>query len=124
MSATTMQSAKVLMFRRVEKALPQVDTSVSELKELLGVYEQLIGLLRDTYDDGVDAFTDSLVLLLVRGREALAGGTEEFAARALLKEMRDELRHFPQTLRSLLPGIGPRLGESIQGKMGIQFARY
>jgi hypothetical protein len=80
--------------------------------------------LRETYDEGLDVLTDSLVVLVVRCRDALASGIDEEAGVALLKEMKAELRQMPRTLRSILPGIGPRLGESIEHKLGIQFASY
>lgn len=117
-----MRDSKVLPFRRVVKS--DASALTSELKELLAVYDRLIDLLRETYDEGLDLLTDSLVMSAVRCREALASGIEEKSGREMVKEMREELRQMPRTLRSLLPGIGPRLGESLEQKLGIQFSSY
>lgn len=124
MSAKIYEGSNVLIFKRVPKHVVPTETAAMELGELLIIYDQLIALLRQTYDEGLDSFTDSLVGLVVRCREELANGVDEVAGQALLKEMKGELRQFPRTLRSLLPGIGPRLGESIERKLGVQFARY
>lgn len=124
MSEKTPKDSNVLPFKRVAKPLPPKESAIPELRELLVVYDQLIGLLRGTDDDGLHALTDNLVQLVVRCREAMTDGTSNDALWGIVKELRKELREMPQTLRSLLPGIGPRLGESIQQKLGIQFSRY
>lgn len=121
---TDKKDAKVLLFRRAAKGSDPVATVASELRELLQVYDRLIALLRETYDEGLDILTDSLVVLVVRCRDALASGIDEKTGLALANEMKTELRQIPRTLRSLLPGIGPRLGESIEYKLGIQFSSY
>jgi hypothetical protein len=124
MSEKNIKASNVLPFKRVADRTTPKDTAASELKELIPVFDHLIVLLRETDDEGIDAFTDELVMAVVRCREALANGMDETAAQTMLKEMRDELRAFPRTLRSLLPGIGPRLGESMEYKLGIQFSKY
>jgi hypothetical protein len=124
MSEKNINPSNVLAFKRIAKQDAPKDVAASELKELLPVFDQLIVLLRETDDEGIDSFTDELVMAVVRCREALENGMDEQTAQAMLKEMRDELRAFPRTLRSLLPGIGPRLGESMEYKLGIQFSKY
>jgi hypothetical protein len=124
MSEKNITASNVLPFKHVAKQSAPKDMAASELKELLSVFDHLIVLLRETDDDGIDSFTDELVMAVVRCREALASGVDETTAQIMLKEMRDELRAFPRTLRSLLPGIGPRLGESMEHKLGIQFSKY
>jgi hypothetical protein len=127
MSEKKPEDSNVLLFRPVPKrtsSKTQVATLTSELRELLAVYDQLIGLLRETDNEGVDILTDSLVMLTVRCREALGEGMDDGSALEMLKEMRTELRQTPKNLRSLLPGIGPRLGESLQYKLGIEFSKY
>lgn len=116
----------VLPFKRVTKSesQSQLQALASELGELLGIYERLIALLRETDDEGLDTLTDGMVMAVVRCREILAAGLEEMPAQEMVKEMRGELHQMPRTLRSLLPGIGPRLGESIEHKLGIQFSAY
>jgi hypothetical protein len=114
----------VLTFKRPAKQVAPPLTAVAEMRELLIVYDRLIALLRETDNDGLDLLTDSLLVLIMRSRSALAGPNDEEASRALIREMRKELREFPKNLRSLLPGIGPRLGESLQWKLGIEFAKY
>jgi hypothetical protein len=114
----------VFLFKPVAKEASPAVTTASELKEMLIVYDQLIALLRETYDEELDSLTDSLVILVVRCREALANGIDEKTVCAMIKELKAELRQIPRTLRSLLPGIGPRLGESIERKLGIQFSKY
>lgn len=96
----------------------------AELRELLHVYDQLISLLRETDNDSLDTLTDSIVLSVVRCRERLAGGCNEEDVLKMVRELRAGLHETPRTLRSLLPGLGPRLGESLEHKLGIQFARY
>jgi len=121
------EGSNVLLFRPIPKrssSKTQVAELYAELRELLVVYDQLIGLLRETDNDSLDILTDSLVMLVVRCREALKTGMEDRTALELVKEMRAELRQTPKTLRSLLPGIGPRLGESLEYKLGIQFLKY
>lgn len=95
-----------------------------QLQELLITYDQLISLLRETDDEGLDALTDSIVESVVRCRRALAAGLDETAGQKMLKDMRAGLREIPRTLRALLPGLGPRLGESIEHKLGIRFGSY
>ena len=98
--------------------------SNAELRELLHVYDQLIALLRETDNDSLDALTDSIVLSVVRCRENLAEGCDEESVLRMVKELRAGLHETPRTLRSLLPGLGPRLGESLEHKLGIQFSGY
>jgi hypothetical protein len=130
MSAENEKGARILSFKRPAKrgapAAPAATATSAalELKTMLGVYERLIELLRETYDEGLDILTDSLVLSTVHCREALKNGIDEQTGQQMVKKMREELRQIPQTLRALLPGIGPRLGESIQCKLGIQFAKF
>jgi hypothetical protein len=117
-----MNDNKVLPFTRVDR----VDSAAlaSELRDLLVVYDKLTNLLRETYDEGLDLLTDNLVMSAVRCREALASGIEKKNGQAMTKEMRDELRQLPRSLRSLLPGIGPRLVESLEQKLGIRFSSF
>jgi hypothetical protein len=68
--------------------------------------------------------TDGIVLSVVACRDAMTIGVDENAGQKMLQEMREGLRQFPRNLRSILPGLGPRLGESIQHKLGIQFSMY
>lgn len=96
----------------------------AELRELLQVYDQLIALLRETDNDSLDILTDSILLSVVRCRETLAGGCDDETTLRMVRELRAGLHETPRTLRSLLPGLGPRLGESLEHKLGIQFARY
>lgn len=98
--------------------------SIVELRQVLAVYDRLIALLRETDNDGLDMITDSMLLSVVRCREMLAGPHDEVRLAADLKDMRLNLHEFPRTLRSLLPGLGPRLCESLEHKLGIQFAQY
>lgn len=98
--------------------------AASELKALLDVYDRLIALLRETDNDGLDMLTDGFVRSVVRCREALAVGVDAETGPLLVKEMRVGLREFPLTLRSLLPGLGPRLSESLEHKLKIQFSKY
>jgi transposase len=127
MSEKKSERSNVLLFRPVPKrtsSKTQTAELHSELRELLAVYDQLIGLLRETDSESLDILTDSLVMLVVRGREALKTKADDRTVLELVKEMRSELRQTPKTLRSLLPGIGPRLGESLQYKLGIEFSKY
>lgn len=96
----------------------------AELRTLLQVYDQLIALLRETDNDSLDILTDSIVLSVVRCREALAAGCDDDTVLRMVRELRAGLHETPRTLRSLLPGLGPRLGESLEHKLGIQFSRY
>lgn len=96
----------------------------AELAELLHVYDQLIALLRETDNDSLDALTDSILVSVVRCREKLADGCDEETVLRMVKELRAGLHETPRTLRSLLPGLGPRLGESLEHKLGIQFSGY
>lgn len=95
-----------------------------ELRELLQVYDRLISLLRDTDNDGLDILTDGLVLSVVRCRDVLAQGGNEAAVQNMTRELRTGLREMPGTLRALLPGLGPRLVESLEHKLGIRFLGY
>lgn len=122
MSDLTSSGNNVLPFRR--KPVPPEQTTTGQLQALLLIYDRLIALLRETDDDGLDALADSLVAMVVRCRAALGDGMDEAAARICLKEMRAGLHEIPRTLRALLPGLGPRLGESMERKLGIQFALY
>lgn len=127
MSEKNPEGSNILLFRRAPKKIStrsKVATLSFELRELLDVYDRLIGLLRETDNDSLDLLTDSLVILVVRCREALKAGLDDGTALELLREMQSELRQTPKTLRSLLPGIGPRLGESLEYKLGIQFSKF
>jgi transposase len=127
MSEKNPDRSNVLLFRPVPKRTSSKARTAelhSELRELLAVYDQLIGLLRETDSESLDILTDSLVMLVVRSREALKTKADDRTVLELVKEMRSELRQTPKTLRSLLPGIGPRLGESLQYKLGIEFSKY
>ncbi|MDQ7970353.1 MAG: hypothetical protein REI95_11980 [Oxalicibacterium faecigallinarum] len=124
MIENTLHTSNVLPFKRpVKRSFPDT-TPAFELGKLLVIYDQLIGLLRETYDEGLDYFTDGLVGMVVRCREGLSNGMCDEDAEKMLKEMRDELHHFPRNLRAILPGIGPRLGESLEYKLGVQFAKF
>ena len=101
-----------------------VTTTALELNTMLIIYDRLIMHLRENCDDGLELLTDNLIALVVRCRTALANGMEEQAGLQMMREMREELRLLPGTLRSLLPGIGPRLCESMEYKLGIQFSRF
>lgn len=96
----------------------------AELGELLRVYDQLIALLRETDNDSLDILTDSIVLSVVRCREMLACGCDDGSIQRMVRELRAGLHETPRTLRSLLPGLGPRLGESLEHRLGIQFLAY
>lgn len=122
MSADHREGSNVLPFKRVTRSPPS--TTVSDLHELLIVYDHLIALLRETDDEGLDALTDSIVISLVEWREAMNRGLDDAVGQKILQEMREGLRQFPRNLRSILPGLGARLGESMQHKLGIQFAEY
>lgn len=124
MSIKNTDGNNVLPFKRAEKRTPAAKTAVAELTELLITYDHLIALLRETSDEGLDNLADSVVRSVVRCREALANGIDEAACQKLVTEMRAGLHEFPRILRSLLPGLGPRLGESMERKLGIQFSKY
>lgn len=96
----------------------------AELRELLHVYDQLIALLRETDNDSLDTLTDSIVVSVVRCREALADSCDEALTLRMIRELKAGLHETPRTLRSLLPGLGARLGESLEHKLGIQFSGY
>lgn len=98
--------------------------SNAELRDLLQVYDQLIALLRETDNDSLDILTDSILLSVVRCREVLSAGCDDETVLRMVRELRAGLHETPRTLRSLLPGLGPRLGESLEHRLGIQFARY
>lgn len=103
---------------------PPITTAALELKAMLLIYDRLIACLSDSSDEGLDILTDNLKSLTLHCREMVASGIEDHAGQQMLSAMRSELRQIPQTLRSLLPGIGPRLGESLESKLGIQFSRF
>jgi len=107
----------------MERVAP-VTTAALELKAMLFIYDRLIAALNEGCDEGLDILIDRLSRTATRCREAVAGELEEQAGQRMVGEMRSELREFPQTLRSLLPGIGPRLGESLESRLGIQFSRF
>lgn len=119
-----MKSDNVLPFKRPLNQEQPTETAIRDLKEVLNVYERLIALLRETYDEGLDYFTDGLVEAVVQCRQALASGMDEKTGQEMLKQMKEELRQIPTTLRSMLPGIGPRLGESMEHKLGIRFSSF
>jgi hypothetical protein len=96
----------------------------AELRELLRVYDRLISLLRETDNDGLDGLADGMVMSVMRCREALAADCDDAATLRIKHELQSDLREMPRTLRSLLPGLGPRLGESIEHRLGIQFSSY
>jgi hypothetical protein len=127
MSEKNMEGSNVLPFKRVAKRPSAAATAAeasTELKELLIVYDRLIALLRETDNDGLDALTDDLVISVVHYRKALTEGIDAQTGPAMVKEMKEGLRQIPGSLRSLLPGLGPRLGESLEGKLGIRFSGY
>lgn len=124
MSDKNTEGNNVLLFKRVAKQGSAAVTIASELRELLTVYDQLIVLLRETYDDGLDSLTDDLVVSVVGCREALANGIDDKTGLEMVKKMRAGLHEIPRILRSILPGLGPRLGESIERKLGVQFSKY
>ncbi|MDE2598764.1 MAG: hypothetical protein KGL40_03970 [Rhodocyclaceae bacterium] len=113
------QASKVLSFS--EGAARR---AAHELLALLQVYDRLIALLRETDNDGLDMLTDGLVLSAVRCRAVLAQGGNDAGMQQMTSELRAGLREMPGTLRALLPGLGPRLVESLQHKLGIQFLAY
>lgn len=113
--------SNVLPFKRLTKP---TDAVIAELHALLDVYDRLISLLRDTDGDGLDLLADALVRTAVHCRESLSKGLDDGAGEILIKEMRTGLREIPQTLRAMFPGLGPRLGESFQHKLGVQFTSY
>ncbi|WP_076591836.1 hypothetical protein [Herminiimonas arsenitoxidans] len=127
MSEKNIEGNNILLFTRsVKRPSPEEVAAIaaSDLYELLPVYDRLIGLLRETYDYELDMLTDDIVLSVVRCRAALAKGMDDQTSLKMVKEMREGLREMPKTLRSLLPGLGPRLGESIEHKLGIRFSKY
>ncbi|WP_293779528.1 hypothetical protein [uncultured Oxalicibacterium sp.] len=124
MSIKNTDGSNVLPFRRPLKPALPAPTPAADLAKLLILYDRLIALLRDTYDDGLDYFTDGLLALVIECRERLEAGMENEEAEKMLRDMRHELHMFPRNLRAILPGIGPRLGESLEYKLGIQFAEY
>lgn len=124
MSVKNTENNNVLPFKRAPKRGVPARMAAAELRDLLITYDHLIALLRETYDEGLDAMTDGLVESVVRCREALAKGVDDNQGQEMLKEMRAGLHQIPGNLRSLLPGIGPRLSESIERKLGIQFSQY
>ena len=91
---------------------------------MLIVYDRLISSLSESGDESVELLTDSLSRSASRCRKIGAGVMEENVRQAMMRQMREELREIPTTLRSLLPGIGPRLCESLESKLGIQFSRF
>lgn len=116
----------VLPFKRGIKgaSVSPAAMAVTELNEMLIIYDHLIALLRETDSGDLDVLTDSIVGSVVRCRETLASGINDITAPKMAKEMRDGLHQIPGVLRSILPGLGARLGESIERKLGIQFSNY
>lgn len=124
MSLKNTEGNNVLPFKRVAKGATPAATAISELNEMLIIYDHLIALLRETDNGDLDFLTDSIVSSVVRCRETLASGIDDKTGPPMAKEMKDGLHQIPGVLRSLLPGLGPRLGESLEHKLGIQFSRY
>lgn len=126
MSEKSTDGNNILPFKPVAKQISTATTAAAavELRELLIVYDHLIALLRETYDEGLDTLTDNLVVSVVGWRETLANGVDPKTGHKLAKEMKDGLHQMPGVFRSLLPGLGPRLGESMERKLGIQFSKY
>ncbi len=124
MSANGTEGSNVLPFKRVVKRPTLIKSPAAELRDLLIVYDQLIVLLRESYDEGLDSFADNLVVSVVRCREMLDEGLDGDTGVQLVKKMSAGLHEIPQILRSLLPGIGARLGESLERKLGVQFSKY
>lgn len=123
--AGNQSDSNVLLFSNATaKSAAQAVNPAQEAQALLGVYDQLIALLRETDNEGLDILTDSMVLAVVKCRKALVSGSDDASGLQMVKELRAGLRETPQTLRSLLPGLGPRLGESLEHKLGIQFSQY
>ena len=124
MSVKNTNGNNVLPFKRAIPRTAPEKTAEAELMELLITYDHLIALLRDTCDEGLDNLADNIVVSVVDCRAALASGMDAHAGRKMEQEMRAGLHEFPRILRSLLPGIGPRLGESMERKLGIRFSGY
>ncbi len=124
MSENSTEGSNVLPFKRVVKRPTAVKSPSSQLNDLLIVYDQMIVLLRETYDEGLDSFADSLVVSVVHCREMLDEGIDGDSGTKLVRKMSAGLHEIPQILRSLLPGIGPRLGESLERKLGVQFSKF
>ncbi len=124
MSEKNTKGNNVLLFKRAAKRAAPAATAISELRDMLIVYDRLIALLRETSDEGLDTLADNLVVSVVHCRETLANGMDDKTGLQMVKEMSDGLRQIPGVLRSLLPGLGPRLGESMERKLGIQFSKY
>lgn len=124
MSEDIRSDSNVLPFKRPVKRSGPDPVLTRELGKLLIVYDQLISLLREAYDDELDSYTDGLLQMVVRCRQGLKETMDDDTAQRTLRDMRAELYQFPRNLRSLLPGIGPRLSESLEYKLGIQFASY
>ena len=127
MSEKKTEGSNVLPFKRIAKGISSTaaaELAVVELQELLVVYDGLIALLRETDSDGLDILADDLVVAVVACRAALTNEMDDKTSRKMLSDMRNGLREIPQILRSLLPGLGPRLGESMEHKLGIRFSKY
>jgi hypothetical protein len=126
MSEKNTEGNNILPFKPVAKRVSPaaMAAAVAETREMLIVYDHLIALLRETYDEGLDTLTDNLVVSVVGWRAQLADDLDDQSRQKLVKEMRDVLHQMPGILRSLLPGLGPRLGESMERKLGIQFSKY
>lgn len=113
----------VLNFQRTADTVQTREAVKAELRTLLHIYERLIALLREADDDGLDYMADQMIICVVQCRRILEDKVAERMLRKKLTAMREELRQMPQTLRSLLPGIGPRLSESLECKLGVQFTQ-
>jgi hypothetical protein len=118
------EASNVLPFIRAAKPATSVKSAIAELEALLEIYDRLIALLREGDNEGLDTLTDSMVSGVVNCRAELTSGMTEDSAQHKLREMRAGLHEMPQVLRALLPGLGARLGESLEHKLGIQFFSY
>ncbi|RBA25636.1 hypothetical protein [Herminiimonas fonticola] len=126
MSVNNTEGNNVLPFKRGIKgtSASPAAMAVTELNEMLIIYDHLIALLRETDNGDLDVLTDSIVGTVVRCRENLTSGIDDVTGPKMAKEMRDGLHQIPGVLRSILPGLGARLGESIERKLGVQFSKY
>jgi hypothetical protein len=118
------EASNVLPFIRATKPATSVKSAITELEALLEVYDRLIALLREGDNEGLDTLTDSILSSVIDCRAALSSGMSEGTAQMKVREMRAGLHEIPQVLRALLPGLGARLGESLEHKLGIQFFSY
>lgn len=126
MSVKNTNGNNVLPFKRGIKGAPAsaAAMAVTELNQMLIIYDHLIALLRETDNGELDILTDNIVGSVVRCRETLTSGIDDITGPKIVKEMREGLHQIPGVLRSILPGLGPRLGESLERKLGIQFSKY